>query len=172
MFLTVAYITDTPEVTSLAGVAGKTSHLTTAFGPQFSNPFLHPPQTANQIITDLSTLKSRVDPWDLVSYARESQESFRLNGVDLPFWRDWALPTGLLPDPYRLFPIEVLHHFHKSFWDMTSSGVYVHWERGRSTSDFRFCSPATDSGIFHREYPTSNKSPVGSTVTYNATFLV
>jgi hypothetical protein len=37
--------------------------------------------------------------------------------VDLPFWRDWILPTGIPPDPYHLFPIEILHHFHKSFWD-------------------------------------------------------
>lgn len=38
-----AYIADTPEACILAGVAGKTCHLTTASFKEFGNPFLHPP---------------------------------------------------------------------------------------------------------------------------------
>ena len=113
----IGYIADTPEATALAGVSGKTSHLTMAFGPHFGDSFPHPPRTANQVLTDLSTLSSSVDPWDLAHYVKEARERFRLNGVDLPFWRDWTLPTGFTPDPYRLLPIEILHHFHKCFWD-------------------------------------------------------
>ena len=143
----VAYIADTPEATSLTGVSGKTSHLSTAFGPHFGDQFYHPPRTANQIITDLSTLKSRVDPWDLMSYVKESRESFRLNGVDLPFWRDWALPTGILPDPYRFFPIEILHHFHKCFWDHD-----LKWcirALGEKEIDFRFSLLQPCGGFRH-----------------------
>ena len=113
----VGYVADTPEAATLVGVSGKTSHLTTAFGPHFGDESPHPPRTANKILADLSNLSSYIDPWDLKSYVNEARESFRLNGVDRPFWRDWALPTGVLPDPYRSFPIEVLHHFHKLFWD-------------------------------------------------------
>ena len=38
-----AYITDTPEAAALTGVAGKTSHLTTAMFREFGDPFQHPP---------------------------------------------------------------------------------------------------------------------------------
>ena len=27
------------------------------------------------------------------------------------------LPDGTLPNPSQLFPIEILHHLHKAFWD-------------------------------------------------------
>ena len=132
----VGYIADTPEATALACVSGKTSHLTMAFGSQFGDEFPHPPRTADQVLTSLSTLSSYIDPWNLAPYVREARESFRLNGVDLPFWRDWTLPTGVLPDPYRLFPIEVLHHFHKYFWDHD-----LKWcirALGEGEIDFRF----------------------------------
>ncbi|KAF9523039.1 hypothetical protein CPB83DRAFT_871812 [Crepidotus variabilis] len=36
----------------------------------------------------------------------------RLNGVLLPFWRDW-----LLSDPSTFLTPEPLHHWHKQFWD-------------------------------------------------------
>jgi hypothetical protein len=143
----VAYIADTPEATSLVGVAGKTSHLTTAFGPQFGDQSPHPPRTANQIIADLSTLKSRVDPWDLAPYIKEARESFRLNGVDLLFWRDWALPTGILPDPHHAFPIEILHHFHKSFWDHDLKWCIC--ALGEGEIDFRFSLLQPRSGFRH-----------------------
>ena len=42
---------------------------------------------------------------------------FCLNGVNLPFWHNWYLPDGTLPNPHQIFPIEILHHLHKSFWD-------------------------------------------------------
>jgi hypothetical protein len=143
----IAYIADTPEATSLVGVAGKTSHLTTAFGPQFGDKSPHPPRTAHQITTDLLTLNSRVDPWDLTSYIKEARESFRLNGVDLPFWRDWTLPTGALLDPYHLFPIEILHHFHKAFWDHD-----LKWcirALGEGEIDFRFSLLQPRCGFRH-----------------------
>ena len=143
----VGYIADTPEAAALAGVSGKTSHLTMAFGPQFGDDFLHPPRTANQVLTDLSTLSSYVDPWDLASYIKEARESFRLNGVDLPFWRDWALPTGVIPDPYHSFPIEILHHFHKCFWDHD-----LKWcirALGEGEIDFRFSLLQPSCGFRH-----------------------
>jgi hypothetical protein len=58
----VGYIADTPEAMALACVLGKTSYLTMAFGSQFGNEFPHPPHTADQVLTSLSTLSSYIDP--------------------------------------------------------------------------------------------------------------
>ena len=113
----VAYIVDTPEATALTGVAGKTSHLTTATYKQFGDPFQHQPRTAGSILASLATLAAHFDPSDVAIYTSNAKKMFRLNGVDLPFWRNWHLPDGIPPDPHRIFPIEILHHLHKSFWD-------------------------------------------------------
>ena len=132
----VGYIADTPEATALTGVSGKTSHLTMAFSSHFGNSFPHPPHTADQVLTDLSTLSSSVEPWDLTHYVKEARERFRLNGIDLPFWQDWTLPTGVIPNPYHSFPIKILHHFHKCFWDHD-----LKWcirALGEEEIDFRF----------------------------------
>ena len=113
----VACIVDTPEAAALAGVAGKTSHLTMATYKEFGDPFKHQPRTAASILTSLDTLASQFDPSEVAVYARNARTMFRLNGVNLPFWRDWYLPNGTLPNPHQIFPIEILHHLHKSFWD-------------------------------------------------------
>ncbi|KAF9782579.1 hypothetical protein BJ322DRAFT_1157393 [Thelephora terrestris] len=113
----VAYIVDTPEATALTGVAGKTSHLTMATFREFGDPIRHQPRTAASILTSLNTLASEFDPSQVATYTSNAKALFRLNGVNLPFWRDWFLPDGTLPNPHQIFPIEILHHLHKSFWD-------------------------------------------------------
>ena len=113
----VAYIMDTPEVTALTGVAGKTSHLTMATYKQFGDPFQHQPQTTASILTSLEILASHFDPSDIAVYTSNAKSTFRLNGVNLPFWRNWHLPGRSPPDPHQIFPIEILHHLHKAFWD-------------------------------------------------------
>ena len=111
------YIADTPEAAALSGVAGKTSHLTMASFKEFGDPFRHPPRTAANVLASLDTLSRHFDPADVEVYTTNARQLFRLNGVDLPFWRDWGLPDGTLPNPSQIFPIEVLHHLHKAFWD-------------------------------------------------------
>ena len=113
----VACIVDTPEATALAGVAGKTSHLTTATYKEFGDPIRHQPRTADTILTPLQVLAAQFDPYDVATYTNKAKTLFRLNGVHLPFWRDWYLPDGVPPDPHQIFPVEILHHLHKSFWD-------------------------------------------------------
>ena len=113
----VGYIADTPEAGALTGVAGKTSHITTATGSQFGDDHRHPPRTSSSILASLATLSSSIDPWNVAAYTQEAKTVHRLNGVHRPFWRDWVLPTGALLDPQHIFPIEILHHFHKRFWD-------------------------------------------------------
>lgn len=107
----------TPEATALTGVSGKTSHLTMATYKEFGDPFQHQPRTATSIIESLDILAAEFDPSNITLYTKNAKTKFRLNGVHLPFWRDWHLPDGTLPNPHQVFPIEVLHHLHKAFWD-------------------------------------------------------
>ena len=113
----VACIVDTPEAVALAGVAGKTSHLTMATYKEFGDPIQHQPCTASSILTSLEVLISQFDPSDVTTYTKNAKNMFHLNGVNLPFWRNWYLPDGTLPNPHQIFPIEILHHLHKAFWD-------------------------------------------------------
>ena len=102
----VAYIVDTPEATALTGVAGKTSHLTTATYKEFGDPLRHPPRTAASILTSLETLASNFDPSDIATYTSNAKSMFRLNGVNSPFWRNWHLPDGIPPAPTRSSPLK------------------------------------------------------------------
>ena len=113
----VAYIVDTPEAMALTGVAGKTSHLTMVTYKEFGDPFRHPPRTADSILESLDILAEEFDPSQIAVYTNNMRTMFYLNGVHLPFWRDWFMPGGTLPELHQVFPIEILHHLHKFFWD-------------------------------------------------------
>jgi hypothetical protein len=140
----VACIVDTPEATALACVAGKTSHLTMAAYKEFGDSSRHQPRTAASILTSLETLASEFDPSDIATYANRAKTLFRLNGVNLPFWRDWFLPDKTLPNPHQIFPIEILHHLHKSFWDHDAKWVIR--AVGGSELDLRFSLVQPRSG--------------------------
>jgi hypothetical protein len=112
-----AYIVDTPEAAVIAGVGGRTSHLTLASYSTFGDDFRHPTRLGGVTLSQLEVLSEVVDPWDLESYAKEAKERFRLNGVHLPFWRNWTLPDGTIADPSKFLTPEPLHHWHKQFWD-------------------------------------------------------
>jgi len=112
-----AYIVDTPEAAVIAGVGGKTSHLTLASHKRFGDHFRHPTRLATLTLSQIEHLAEEVDPWDLELYAKKSKARFRLNGVHLPFWRDWTLPDGITPEPSQFLTPEPLHHWHKQFWD-------------------------------------------------------
>lgn len=112
-----AYIVNTPEAAVLAGVGGKTSHFTLASHSHFGDHFRHPTRLATLTLSQIEHLSKTIDPWDLKLYAKESREQFRLNGVYLPFWRDWALPDGTIGEPSQFLTPEPLHHWHKQFWD-------------------------------------------------------
>ena len=100
--LFVAYVVDTPEATALTRVAGKTSHLTMAMYKEFGNPTRHQPQTATSILTSLEILASQFDPSNMAIYTRNAKAMFHLNGVNLPFWCNWYLPDGTLPNPHQM----------------------------------------------------------------------
>ncbi|KAF9789589.1 hypothetical protein BJ322DRAFT_1178167 [Thelephora terrestris] len=113
----VAYIVDTPEAAVLAGVGGKTSHLTLASHKTFGDHFRHPTRLGRVTLAQNHVVSQYIDPWDLGAYAKEVQQRFRLNGVHLPFWRDWTLPDGTITEPGEFLTPEPLHHWHKQFWD-------------------------------------------------------
>ena len=139
----VAYIVDTPESALLAGVAGKTSSVTMASFLQFGDPFRHPPRTASTILAQLQATEFEYDPWnDLGQYVDHVKETYRLNGVHRPFWRNWPLS-----DPSNFLTPEPLHHWHKGFWDHD-----VRWcinIVGGPEIDFRFSILQPRTGFRH-----------------------
>ena len=150
----VAYIADTPEAGALTGVAGKTSHLTTASYKEFGDSFRHPPRMASDVLASLSILSHYFDPSNVRVYANKARELYRLNGVNLPFWRDWMLPDGTLPNPSQVFPVEILHHLHKSFWDHDVKWILR--AIGDAELDLRFSLLQPQSG--YRHFPSGISS--------------
>ena len=106
----IAYIVDTPEAAIIAGVGGKTSHLTLASHKSFGDHFHHPTCLASLTLSQLQSISEAIDPWNLEAYAKEAWERFQLNGVHAPFWRDWTLPDGSIPEPSQFLTPEPLHH--------------------------------------------------------------
>ena len=127
-----AYIADVQEAVALAGVAGKTSHVTMSDYKQFGASFRHDPRTASITLAQLHAIENedRVHPWNLKAYIKKAMKA-RLNGVHRPFWRDWALS-----EPSTFFTLEPLHHWHKMFWDHDAKWC-IH-ALGNAEIDYRF----------------------------------
>lgn len=135
------YIVDMLEAAMLAAVGGKTSPITMAMYKQFGDPFRHEPRTASTTLTQISVVKSKVDPQDIQGFFQEAQK-FCLNGVHEPFWRDM-----LLSCPGHFLTPEVLHHFHKKFWDHDCKWC-IH-AVGASELDFWFSVLQPVAGLQH-----------------------
>ncbi|KDQ57872.1 hypothetical protein JAAARDRAFT_57695 [Jaapia argillacea MUCL 33604] len=108
---------------------------------KFGDPFRHEPRTGSTTLAQIDAIATQVDPWDLASYFKEAKTR-RLNGVHLPFWRDWNLS-----DPSLFLTPEPLHQWHKFFWDHE-----VKWCRhvlGDAEMDFRFSVLHPHSGFHH-----------------------
>ena len=137
-----AYIVDTPEAAMLAGVGGKTSPVTMAAHKQFGDPFKHESRTASTTLAQLHAVSTKADPnGDLKVYFKEAK-TFRLNGVDKPFWRDWPLA-----EPSLFLTPEPLHHFNKEFYDHD-----LKWcirMLGEAEIDFRFSILQPHIGLRH-----------------------
>lgn len=106
-----AYIVDTPEAALIATVLGKTSPVTMAMYEQFGDDFQHPPRNGENTLRTLAVLRQQVDPLNVDEFFAAAAK-YRLNGVDLPFWRDYVLS-----DPAVFLTPEPLHHWHKMFFD-------------------------------------------------------
>ncbi|KAI9567568.1 hypothetical protein HD554DRAFT_2039579 [Boletus coccyginus] len=103
------YITDTPEACMLAYVHGKTSPVTMATYKEFGDAFQHKQHTCATTLTQLAHIPC--DPTEVERYFAQCKE-FRLSRVTEPFFRDWPLSN-----PVKFFSPELLHHWHREFWD-------------------------------------------------------
>jgi hypothetical protein len=144
-----SYIVNTPEATLIACVAGKTSHLMMADYRTFGDSTRHEPRTASTTLAQLAALAVQHDPLDLSTYL-PAAKAIRLNGVHLPFWRDWYLESStqvLRSNPSELLTPEPLHHWHKQFWDHD-----VKWAIravGADEFDFQFAVIQPVTGFKH-----------------------
>ena len=72
----VAYIVNMPEAAVIAGVGGKTSHLTLASHKSFGDHFRHPTRLGALTLAQIQYIAETIDPWDLASYAKEAQQRY------------------------------------------------------------------------------------------------
>ncbi|KAN0075262.1 hypothetical protein V8E55_011285 [Tylopilus felleus] len=107
----VGYIANTPKQSLLACTSMRTSSITTAMHNQFGNNVRHPLHTANQTRNEIHAICLQYPPKDYVKFLK-AVKSYGLNSVDLPFWINWPLLS-----PARFLKPEVLHHFHRFFFN-------------------------------------------------------
>jgi hypothetical protein len=138
-----SFIVDTPESQLISCVGGKTSSVTMASYEQFGDDFRHPPRTGSITLNTINKVhRSKSALESLEKYAKAAK-SYRLNGVQLPFWRDWTLSF----DPSIFLTSEPLHHWHKQFWDHDVKWC-IHM-LGEAEIDFRFSVLHSHSGYRH-----------------------
>ncbi|KAH7905390.1 hypothetical protein BJ138DRAFT_1138293 [Hygrophoropsis aurantiaca] len=106
-----AYIADTPEQIAIATVLGLTSPVTMAVYTDFGDSERHDLRTGKSTLDKIASVVAEMSPSALEAFF-ESCKALHLNGVHLPFWRDWVLA-----DPSQFLLPELLHHLHKFFWD-------------------------------------------------------
>ncbi|KAH9475942.1 hypothetical protein JR316_0011504 [Psilocybe cubensis] len=136
-----ALIVDTPESALAACVAGSTSSVTLAQYETFGDSFRHPSRTADHTINTIMAINNVKPPNHLEPYLKESKKHC-LNGVHLPFWRDWPLS-----DPSAFLTPEPLHHWHKMFWDHDAKWCIA--AVGGSELDFQFSILQHRTGFRH-----------------------
>jgi hypothetical protein len=107
----VGFIADMPEERLVSCVAANASPITMATQWQFGDAFRHEPRMGSTTLAKLAEISSKVNPESVEGYLKEASKH-NLNGVDRPFWRDWALA-----EPSNFLTPEPLHHLHKFFWD-------------------------------------------------------
>ncbi|KAG0695794.1 hypothetical protein DFH29DRAFT_879790 [Suillus ampliporus] len=135
----ISYIVDTPEAAMLVCMCRKTSPFTMASYLQFGDHFRHPARTRAITLAQLASIT--VDPNDLEAYFEACAEHW-LNGVYAPFWE--GFPHA---DPSIFLTPELLHHWHKEFYDHS-----LQWclkVVGTQELDFRFSILQPITGYHH-----------------------
>ena len=105
------YITDTPKQSLVSCMSTRASPISTAFHGQCDDNLLHPRHTVDQTRHKIHAICLKCNPDDFIKFLKFAKE-YGLNDVDIPFWIDWPLSNRA----YFLKP-EVLHHFHRFFFD-------------------------------------------------------
>ena len=137
----VGAVIDYPEAVLYAGVGGKTSPVMMAIYKQFGNSYQHEPWLASTTLAQLMEIEATIHPWDFASYLPDVKQ-LCLNGVHWPFWRDWPLA-----EPSLFLTPELLHHWHKMFWDHDARWC-IHTV-GATEIDFRFSILQPHVGFHH-----------------------
>jgi len=107
-----AYTADLPEQQMIACVAKSASPVTMAELDQFGDGVHYPPREGKITLQILYNLcAGGLDPWRLQEFLAAAKAA-RLNGVQLPFWRDWQFS-----DPSIFLVGEILHALLKLFFD-------------------------------------------------------
>jgi len=107
----VAYTADLPEQLMIACVTKSSSHVTITEKNQFGDAIPYAPCDSDLTLRKLHKLCQLIDPWRLQEFLAEAKKH-HLNGVQLPFWRDWRFSNPLI------FLIgELLHYGHKLFFN-------------------------------------------------------
>jgi len=125
-----SWIADTPEESLLAATSPKTSPVTTATSKEFGDPFRHPARTSAITLAAIEIACAECSPSDYKDFLKIIKR-LCLNGVIEPFWKMYPLS-----DPSQFITPEVLHHFHRLFWDHDVKWC-IHCA-GASEVDFRF----------------------------------
>ena len=107
----IRYIADTPKQCLLAGVSPKASPVSTATFKEFGDVDSHPPCTATKTLDQIERACAEANLNNFEEFLKVFRRLF-LNRVHKPFWCDWVLC-----DPSIFLPPEVLHMFHRLFWD-------------------------------------------------------
>jgi Plavaka transposase len=149
-----SFIVDTPEAQLISCVGGKTSPVTMANYDQFGDGFRHPSRTGSITLNTINKIHKSADAVESLETYEKAAKSYRLNGVQLPFWRDWTLSS----DPSSFLTSEPLHHWHKQFWDHDVKWcIYM---LGAAEIDFRFSVLHNRSGYRHFKEGISNLKQV------------
>ena len=134
----VAYIADTPEQSLMACTSPKVSPVSTAIYKEFGDGIRHPPRTAADTLRVIKVMCTESPPTDLINFLKAAK-TYRLNGVFEPFWRDYFGSS-----PSRFLLIEVLHHFHRFFFDHDLQWCIA--AMGSEELDYRFTLVRTPVG--------------------------
>ncbi len=111
--LLLAHIADHPEQQMIACAAGDASPISLARHKELGLDYCLDLRTRDVTLELVKELRDtpRVDPLNVGAYMRKAKKS-GLNGVYEPYWRDWEFA-----DPSKFLTPDVLHQFHKFFWD-------------------------------------------------------
>lgn len=107
----IALLVDRPEQHVISVTAGNQSPLSDANHSNYGDGMLHPLRTGKETLAAIAELLEEYDADDLQEY-KLAAFAVGLNGVTLPFWRDWENA-----DPCRFLTPDALHQWYKFFMD-------------------------------------------------------
>ena len=130
-----SFIVDTPEAQLLSCVGGKTSPITMANYHQFGDGFQHPSRTGSITVNTINKICRSANAVESLETYEKAAKSYRLNGIQLPFWRNWTLSS----DPSSFLTSNFTTGIN-NFGTMTRSGVSICWEQPNVTTSNNLCN--------------------------------